>query len=53
MRYIRLGLLVATPGLEGPGGKFLIPGSLGKIHPLIMKGLSFSGCRLYGCQKVV
>ena len=53
VRYIRLGLLVATPGLEGPGGKFLIPGSLGKIHPLIMKGLSFSGCRLYGCQKAV
>lgn len=49
------GALKSPPlqGLEGPGGKFLIPGSLGKIHPLILKGLSFSGCRLYGCQKAV
>ena len=40
VRYTCLGLLVATPGLEGPGGKFLIPGSLGRIQPPILKGLS-------------
>ena len=49
----RLGPLVATPGLEGPGGKFLIPGSLGKLYPVILKGLSISGCWFYGCQKAV